>query len=116
FLSLAPGTAGIIRIVIGLTSGRRPGERKKKTEMKRRRVHGFTLVEMLVIIAVVMLLAVLFFPGGCPSRPAARTASCLSNLKQIGLGLSMYTQDYDGVLPWNPAPGGLPAGSWAPAF
>jgi prepilin-type processing-associated H-X9-DG protein len=88
-----------------------------RAAMKRRRAHGFTLIEMLVIIAVVMLLAMLFFPwGGCPSRPAARTASCLSNLKQIGLGLQMYTQDYDGALPWNPAPGGLPAASWAPAF
>jgi prepilin-type N-terminal cleavage/methylation domain-containing protein/prepilin-type processing-associated H-X9-DG protein len=84
--------------------------------MKRRRAHGFTLIEMLVVIAMVVLLAVLLFPCGCPSRPVARAASCLSNLKQIGLALSMYTQDYDGVLPWNPAPGGLPASSWAPAF
>lgn len=84
--------------------------------MQRSHSRGFTLVEMLVIIVLVLFLAALLMPCGCPSPPAAREACCLSNLKQIGAAVAMYTQDYDGVLPWNPAPGGLPAASWAPAF
>jgi hypothetical protein len=84
--------------------------------MERCRARGFTLVEMLVIIAVVLLLVVLVFPWGCMSRPAARQAACLSNMHQIGRGLALYAEDYDGALPWNPAPGGRPAASWAPAF
>src|SRR5437879_2854369 len=85
--------------------------------MERSRTRGFTLVEMLVVIAIVLLLAMIFLPGGNGiSREKARLASCLSNLKQIGLAASMYTQDYDGSLPWNPAPGGLPASHWAPPF
>ena len=44
--------------------------------MRRHSTRGFTLIEMLAVIAVVMLLAVLLFPCGCPTRPVARTASC----------------------------------------
>jgi prepilin-type N-terminal cleavage/methylation domain-containing protein len=61
--------------------------------MKRR--SAFTLIELLVVIAI---LAAILFPVFAQAREQARKASCQSNLKQIGLALRMYTQDYDETL------------------
>src|SRR5688572_2069456 len=60
---------------------------------------GFTLIEILVVIAIVALLAAILFPGFAKARENARRASCQSNLKQIGIGLMQYTQDFDGRYP-----------------
>jgi prepilin-type N-terminal cleavage/methylation domain-containing protein/prepilin-type processing-associated H-X9-DG protein len=60
----------------------------------RRRL-GFTLIELLVVIAIIAILAAILFPVFARAREAARKASCLSNLKQLGLGMTMYAQDYD---------------------
>ena len=60
---------------------------------------AFTLVEMLVVVAIVSLLAALLFPVFGRAREKARQASCTSNLKQIGLALKQYAQDYDGSYP-----------------
>ncbi len=60
-----------------------------------KRQHGFTLIELLVVIAIIAILAAILFPVFAQAREKARTASCLSNTKQIGLALQMYTQDYD---------------------
>jgi len=62
--------------------------------------HGFTLIELLVVIAIIALLAAILFPVFSRARENARRSSCLSNLKQIGLGLMQYTQDYDEMLPY----------------
>ena len=58
---------------------------------------GFTLIELLVVIAVIAVLAAILFPVFSKAREKARQTSCLSNLKQIGLGCQVYREDYDGI-------------------
>jgi prepilin-type N-terminal cleavage/methylation domain-containing protein/prepilin-type processing-associated H-X9-DG protein len=60
---------------------------------------GFTLIELLTAIAVVAVLAALLFPVLAQAREAARKAACLSNQRQLGVGLSLYAQDYDDRFP-----------------
>jgi len=56
---------------------------------------GFTLIELLVVIAIIAILAAILFPVFAQAREKARQATCLSNVKQIMLGVKMYAQDYD---------------------
>jgi prepilin-type N-terminal cleavage/methylation domain-containing protein/prepilin-type processing-associated H-X9-DG protein len=60
---------------------------------------GFTLIELLVVIAIIAILAAILFPVFARAREAARAANCKSNLKQIGMGILMYVQDYDECFP-----------------
>lgn len=64
--------------------------------MKR---NGFTLIELLVVIAIIAILAAILFPVFAQARAAARKTQCLSNLRQLGTGITMYTDDYDEVFP-----------------
>jgi len=63
------------------------------------RISGFTLIELLVVIAIIAILAAILFPVFARARENARRSSCQSNLKQIGLGITQYTQDYDEKMP-----------------
>ena len=59
------------------------------------RRNGFTLIELLVVIAIIAILAAILFPVFAKAREKARQSSCLSNMKQISLGIMQYAQDYD---------------------
>jgi prepilin-type N-terminal cleavage/methylation domain-containing protein/prepilin-type processing-associated H-X9-DG protein len=61
---------------------------------------AFTLIELLVVIAIIAILAAILFPVFGRARENARRSSCQSNLKQVGLGILQYTQDYDEKLPY----------------
>jgi prepilin-type N-terminal cleavage/methylation domain-containing protein/prepilin-type processing-associated H-X9-DG protein len=77
---------------------------------------GFTLIELLVVIAIIAILAAILFPVFARAREKARQTSCLSNVKQLVLGVTMYAQDYDETLVSQgydvDASGGLNAGDY----
>ena len=60
---------------------------------------AFTLIELLVVIAIIAILAAILFPVFAIAREKARQTSCTSNLKQLGLGVLQYVQDYDEYYP-----------------
>lgn len=75
--------------------------------------HGFTLIELLVVIAIIAILAAILFPVFAQAREAARKASCISNLKQMGLAWMMYAQDHDEyVMPSYDYTGTTPGCEW----
>ena len=66
-----------------------------------RKSRGFTLIELLVVIAIIAILASILFPVFARARENARRSSCQSQLKQIGLGLMQYAQDFDERMPYD---------------
>lgn len=60
---------------------------------------GLTLMELLIVIAIIVALAGLLFPVFVTVRERARIAHCTNSLKQVGNALHMYAQDYDGFVP-----------------
>ena len=74
---------------------------KNLTSPKTHKVaKAFTLIELLVVIAIIAILAAILFPVFARARENARRSSCQSNLKQIGLGVMQYLQDYDERYPF----------------
>lgn len=63
------------------------------------RPQGFTLIELLIVIAIIAILAAILFPVFARSRENAKRMSCMSNMKQIGIGILQYVQDYDERFP-----------------
>ena len=61
--------------------------------------NGFTLIELLVVIAIIAILAAILFPVFAQAREKARSTNCLSNMKEIGTSIMMYTDDYDETYP-----------------
>ena len=72
---------------------------KSRVQGSRFRVGAFTLIELLVVIAIIAILAALLLPAVAKSKEQGRSAACLSNLRQVGLALQMFTQDNDNKLP-----------------
>jgi len=85
--------------------------------MSGRRKNGFTLLEMLVVVAVIAVLAALLLPALKAARDRAKTVDCASNERQIGAGFSAFLQDHNGFYPysapaWGPINATNGAGGW----
>jgi prepilin-type N-terminal cleavage/methylation domain-containing protein/prepilin-type processing-associated H-X9-DG protein len=65
-----------------------------------RKKSGFTLIELLVVIAIIAILAAMLLPALSKARARAKAATCMSNLKQVGVGLLMYAEEWRGWIPF----------------
>jgi prepilin-type N-terminal cleavage/methylation domain len=72
---------------------------RSRRDTRPERRAAFTLIELLVVIAIIAILAAILFPVFAQAREKARQASCLSNMKQMSLGIMQYTQDWDETFP-----------------
>ena len=83
------------------------------TKVRMYRGLAFTLIELLVVIAIIAIIAAILFPVFASAREKARQTTCASNLKQLGLALVQYTQDYDEYFPCGATITGQAGRGWA---
>ena len=74
-------------------------KKTRKENKKMKKSMYFTLIELLVVIAIIAILAGMLLPALNKARATARKASCINNLKQLGLANGMYENDFNGILP-----------------
>jgi prepilin-type N-terminal cleavage/methylation domain-containing protein len=72
---------------------------RRRSRERPRAFAAFTLIELLVVIAIIAILAAILFPVFAQAREKARQTVCVSNMRQMGLAVQMYTQDYDERVP-----------------
>ena len=86
-----------------IRAGKSPGTLRKQ---------AFTLIELLVVIGIIAILASLLLPALSRAKAAGLCAACKSNLHQMGIGLCLYTSQYQQYPPWQPRGFSGPAGDW----
>ena len=89
----------------------------EKVKVQSNRFHpkaGFTLIELLVVIAIIAILAAILLPVLEKAEARAKQASCMNNMRQIGIALNIYPGDYNHVYPNCLNPGGAGYYVWQP--